>query len=283
LGDVQMQRKLLERSLEIKERHFGVGHINTAVTLNNLAAAYSEVGNIQQERKLLERSLEIKEKHYGEGHVQTTAALVNLAGVYSELGDVQKSMELLEWSLSIEERHFGQGHIETAITLNNLALACGEVGDILRMQEVLAQCLAIKEQHFGSFHPELCLTLVNLCMAYAALNEEQAASVCCQRALQVCEVQPISRRSGIVMLRAASVHAALGSQSLCSQLRKSALDILDEVLGSGACARVVESEGKRMSRIWCAVGRQDVANGVREVFDLKQCFDANESGHKRSV
>lgn len=283
MGDVQMQRKLLESSLEIKEKHFGIGHINTAVTLNNLAAAFSELGDIEQEKKLLERSLEIKEQQYGKGHVQTTAALVNLAGVNSELGDMQKSLELLEWSLSIEERHFGEGHIETAITLNNLALACGESGDIARMQDVLCKCLAIKENHFGENHPELCLTLANMSMALAAMNEEEAARWCCERALAICERQPSSRRSGIVMLRAAAMHAALNELPVCSRLRKVALAMLDEVLGSAACTRVVESEGKRMARIWGAVGRADVATGVREVDVLVDCFTTVESGLKCSI
>jgi tetratricopeptide (TPR) repeat protein len=264
-GDVQKQKGLLERSLQIKERYFGVGHINTAVTLNNLAAAYSEEGNIQQEKELLERSLEIKEKHYGKGHVQTTAALVNLAGVYSELGDVAKGLELLEWSLDIEERHFGEGHVETAITLNNLALALGESGDVQRMQESLVKCLSIKEHHYGYQHPELCLPLANLCLSCIALGDEVAARDCCNRALSVCANQGSSRRFGIVMLRAASMHAALDDLVSSAELGRDAVAMLQEVLGVSASARVLDLEGRRMCRIWSGVGRDDVARHLREI------------------
>lgn len=269
LGDVQKQKELLERSLRIKELHFGPGHIDTAVTLNNLATAHSELGNVCQEKVLLERSLEIKEKHYGKGHVRTTAALVNLAGVYSELGDVPKGLQLLEWSLEIEERHFGAGHVETAITLNNLALACGEGGDLQRMRELLLRSLTIKEQHFGPEHQELCLTLANLGMAYAALKEEAGARLYCERALHVCSEREAqcSRRHGVVLLRTASVCLALGEEFPAAELVARALSTLEKALGNTASTRVLELESTRMSRIWRAVGRQDV---VERLWDLSQ-------------
>mmetsp|Transcript_47922 Transcript_47922/g.104635 ORF Transcript_47922/g.104635 Transcript_47922/m.104635 type:complete len:503 (+) Transcript_47922:77-1585(+) len=288
LGDVRRQKELLERSLEIKEQHFGAGHINTAITLNNLATAHSELGDVRKEKALLEHSLEIKERHYGRGHVQTTATLVNLAGVHSELGDVPKAQELLEWSLAIEERHFGVGHVETAITLNNLALACGECGDVQRMQELLVRSLDIKEQHFGMDHQELCLTLSNLGMACGALGQEVEARSFCNRALQICSEPGAlsSRRHGVVLLRAASLHLALdvqpsapipngnfpegnaGSLSpVVLELSAQAAAVLREAVGPMAGARMMAVESRRMSRIWAAVGRTDVAEQLHILKD----------------
>lgn len=218
---------------------------------------------------LLEHSLKIKERHYGRGHVQTTATLVNLAGVYSELGDVPRARELLEWSLSIEERHFGIGHVETAITLNNLALACGEAGDVQRMRELLGKSLSIKENHFGSDHQELCLTLSNMGMACGALGENVKAEEMCSRAMCLCNVAGVvsSRRRGVVLLRAASVHLALSEGNICkissnltaTDLLEQATEVLRDALGTGAGARVMTLETGRMSRIWSAAGRADVA------------------------
>jgi len=263
LGDVQTQKQFLQRSLQIKEQHFGIGHINTAVTLNNLATAYSELGDVQQEKVLLERSLDIKERHYGKCSVQTTAALVNLAGVYSELGEVSRGRDLLESALDIEERHFGTGHVETAITLNNLALACGEGGDVQRMQDLLVQCLTIKENHFGSHHQELCLTLANLGMACGALGQNIEAQRTCERAIANCSTQRSSRRYGVVLLRSASVHAALGQESLARDLLGRAVDVLQDALGPTASGHILELEGVRMSRIWSEGGRADVADRLQ--------------------
>merc|ERR1712051_592321 len=268
-GDVQTQKQFLHRSLQIKEQHFGVGHINTAVTLNNLATAYSELGDVQEEKVLLERSLDIKERHYGKHSVQTTAALVNLAGVYSELGEVSRGRDLLESALEIEERHYGAGHVETAITLNNLALACGEGGDVQRMQDLLVQCLTIKENHFGSHHQELCLTLANLGMACGALGQNVEAQRTCERAVANCSTQRSSRRYGVVLLRSASVHAALDQKSLAQELLGRAVDLLHDALGASASGHILELEGIRMGRIWSEGGRSDVADRLQTM--LTKC------------
>lgn len=267
MGDVQKQKEFLERSLAIKEEHFGPGHINTAVTLNNLATAHSELGNVQQEKALLERSLEIKEKHYGRGHIQTTAALVNLAGVYSELGDVQQGLIFLELSLQIEERHYGAGHVETAITLNNLALAHGEGGDTHKMRELLLRSLKIKERHFGFSHQELCLTLANLGMACAALCEWPNAEEYCNRAQRACseiESQPFTRRHGVVLLRAASVHLASGQGNAAERSLARCTTTLRKALGRGASKRVLQLECTRMARIWAGVGQDGIVKRLEE-------------------
>jgi len=279
LGDVRTQKEFLQRSLQIKEQHFGVGHINTAVTLNNLATAYSELGDVQQEKVLLERSLDIKERHYGKGSVQTTAALVNLAGVYSELGEVARGRALLERALDIEERHFGVGHVETAITLNNLALACGEGGDVPRMQELLVHCLAIKQHHFGSDHQELYLTLANLGMAYGALGQNEEAQRTCERAVSTCSAQRSSRRYGVVLLRSGSVQIAAGQESLAREFLIRAMEVLQEALGGAASSHILELEGLRMGRIWAQGGRADVASRLKAV--LCSCCDSSTRAASR--
>merc|ERR1740130_1823445 len=260
LGNALASKDLLNQALVIEEKHFGTGHISTAVTLNNLATAHSELGDVLQERELLERSLAIKEHHFGKGHVQSAATLVNLAGVYSELGDTSRGRELLRHSLAIEEQHFGPGHVETAITLNNLALACGETGDVEGMRQLLERSLSIKERHFGLDHLESCLTLANLGMACGVMGDQRLARDYSGRALSACGGQgsPTSRRRGVVLLRAAAVHCALDEVSVGEGFATEALSMLGEVLGPTAGARVLALERTRTSRIWSAAGRNDV-------------------------
>lgn len=203
----------------------------------------------------------IKEEYYGRGHVQNAATLVNLAGVYSELGDAMRGRELLELSLSIEEQHFGVGHVETAVTLNNLALACGETGDIYRMRTFLERSLTIKDRHFGVNHLESCLILVNLGMTFGAMHEHGAARSFSGRALSTCRAPgaPSSRRVAVVFLRAAAVHFAVDEVDAAEELAQVALRMFVQVLGDAASARVLFLERTRTSRIWHAVGRDDVA------------------------
>jgi len=261
----QRQKELLERSLAIKEKHYGAGHISTAVTLNNLATAYTELGDVVQEREMLERSLSIKEQHYGKGSVQCAATLANLASVYSELGDTRRGLEVLKDTVAIEERHFGPGHVETAITLNNLALACGETGDLQSMRDSLLQSLEIKENYFGAGHPESCLVLANLGMACSTLGDNKLAQEYCRRALAACEQEgnPNSRRYIMVCLRVAITHCACNDSPKADQLTTSALRALVNVVGSTSATRTLKREVTRCSRIWSVAAREDVLRWMK--------------------
>merc|ERR1740121_3055635 len=62
----------------IEQRHYGVGDVETAITLNNLALACGENGNLQRMKELLLTSLDIKEKHFGMDHQELCLTLANL-------------------------------------------------------------------------------------------------------------------------------------------------------------------------------------------------------------
>ncbi len=68
---------MLERTLAIKERHYGLDHPEMATTLTSLGGAYYSLGETQKSRELLERALTINERHYGLEH-SNMAKLTNL-------------------------------------------------------------------------------------------------------------------------------------------------------------------------------------------------------------
>ena len=55
IGDVKTQRELLERSLKIKEKHFGADHSETAANLHRLGRVYHLIGYLEKAREYLER------------------------------------------------------------------------------------------------------------------------------------------------------------------------------------------------------------------------------------
>ena len=67
LDDYEKQKDLLTRALEIKEKHYGKDHPQTAITLNNRGNAWGDLGDYEKKKDLLTRALEINEKHYGKG------------------------------------------------------------------------------------------------------------------------------------------------------------------------------------------------------------------------
>ena len=71
VGNAKRKRELLERVLEIEERHYGKEHFEVAITLTNLAIAHGRLGDPKTMRKLLKRALRMFEEGLGNQHPHT--------------------------------------------------------------------------------------------------------------------------------------------------------------------------------------------------------------------
>ncbi len=79
---MEKAKELYELAIEIKEKHYGKGHIQTASTILNLGVVYRNLGNLEKAKELYELAIEIEEKHYGKGHIKTASTILNLGGIY---------------------------------------------------------------------------------------------------------------------------------------------------------------------------------------------------------
>ena len=66
----------------MKEKAFGVDHINTADTINNLGSTYDSQGKYDEAIAQYERALRIKEKAFGVDHINTADTINNLGITY---------------------------------------------------------------------------------------------------------------------------------------------------------------------------------------------------------
>jgi len=82
-----------------EEKHFGPGHVETAITLNNLALACGETGDLDAMKDYLEQSLEIKEAYYGVDHPETCLTLANLGMACSALGEAALARDYTQRAL----------------------------------------------------------------------------------------------------------------------------------------------------------------------------------------
>ncbi|MBD0391647.1 tetratricopeptide repeat protein [Wolbachia endosymbiont of Pentalonia nigronervosa] len=186
-GDYRRMKELLERALEIKEKHYGRDHVEFATTLENLGNAYGFLDDPNKCKELLERALAILEKHYGPDHVEFARTLGNLGLTYGALGDPNKQKELLEWALAIKEKHYGPDHFEVARTLENLGNAYGTLGDLNKTKKLLERALAIQEKHYGPDHGTIAITLGNLGLTYGALGDPNKQKELLEQALAIQE------------------------------------------------------------------------------------------------
>src|SRR5579859_7906240 len=85
-GEYETARRAYERALRIKENAFGVDHINTASTINNLGLTYDSQGKYDEAISQYERALRIKEKAFGVDHINTAGTINNLGNTYHSQG-----------------------------------------------------------------------------------------------------------------------------------------------------------------------------------------------------
>ena len=113
---------MLERSLAIKEKHFGPDHPQTGTILINLGNAYGNFGDYEKKRQMLERALAISEKHFGPDHPQTGITVFNLAVVYSSPDSLPKAIELMTRAYQIFSQFpgYGESHPHTKLAFQSL-------------------------------------------------------------------------------------------------------------------------------------------------------------------
>ena len=69
---------VLERSLAIREAHYGQMHPNVATGLNNAATVLEKLGEDSRAKAMFARALEIREQTLGSGHSKTESSRANL-------------------------------------------------------------------------------------------------------------------------------------------------------------------------------------------------------------
>ena len=120
LGEYLRCIELRQRSLQVKEEIFGVGHIKTAEVINYLGVSYEQVENYEHSIVHFTKALEIKEATYGKDHIETAIPMGNFGLVYNSLGRYDEALDHYQRELEIEENTYGIDHVKTAHTIKQL-------------------------------------------------------------------------------------------------------------------------------------------------------------------
>jgi tetratricopeptide (TPR) repeat protein len=128
--------KHYKRALQIDEAAFGVDHINTANTINNLGSTYDSQGKYDEAIAHYERSLRIKEKAFGVDHINTADTINNLGSTYDSQGKYDEAIAHYERALKIFENapdlhvNAAQVHENISMTLLRRFSASNMEGDL---------------------------------------------------------------------------------------------------------------------------------------------------------
>jgi len=187
LAKPYIQKDLWMRALAAAEKAYGTDHSTVAIYLNNLGAAWTNLGDARQAIGYYEQALAIDEKTFGKEHPNVARELNNLGNAWANLGDARQAIGYYERSLAIDEKTYGKEHPNVARELNNLGVAWKDLGDARQAIGYFERALAIDEKTYGKEHPNVARELNNLGNAWRVLGDARQAIGYYERALAIDE------------------------------------------------------------------------------------------------
>lgn len=231
-----------EEMLQILETELGPEHLDIAITLDNLAGLYENLGDYEKALLLCQRAFEINEKVLGPEHPDVAITLNNLAGLYRQMGDYEKALPLYQRALEISEEEHGSEHPDDpfyraaviATTLDNLAGLYYQMGDYEKALPLFQRALKIRENMLDLKHPDVANSLNNIASLYRQMGDYGKALLSYQRALDISKkaLGPQHPNVAITLNNIAILYCHIEKYEEALPLFERSLKIFDLKLGS---------------------------------------------------
>jgi len=186
-GNYTEARRVLERSLAIKEKASGPEHASVASDRINLGQLLLEVGDLTEAKRNYELALPVFEKLYGAESAQVADSLGGLASVAASSGDNATAKALQERALRNYEKALGPDHPELGMPLINLAITLAKAGEQAKAQPLYERALRLWEQSRGSESSFVAVALFQLAGLLQETGELPKARQLYERALAIQE------------------------------------------------------------------------------------------------
>lgn len=157
---------------------------DSAITYNNLAIAYQDLGNYKQAKRLLTKALQLDTQNFGKNHPNTLVSLSNLGVAHRYLGEYEEAINLLQLVLQLNIQNFGKDHPNTAESRSNLANVYTVIGNSKKARELLEITLQWTISKLGEDHPNTATSRSNLALVYRDLGNYEDARALLILALQ---------------------------------------------------------------------------------------------------
>jgi len=198
-----------QRAYDLRCRHLGARHPETARTLNNIGNIHLSTGDYEEAADHYRRALALREEIFGDAHPELTGSLNNLALVMRRRGQTPEAGELLGRAIDIVERTYGPDHASLAQYLANLAAVERDAGRYARALELDERALQLRIDHWGPEHPDVGDPLAGLAATYEARGELDVALDHYRRALALYEASFDGHHPIVVSTRVATARVLL--------------------------------------------------------------------------
>jgi len=183
MGLYNEARPLLENALTARRESLGDQDLDTAQSLQDLAALLKEQAEYQRAAELYNEAAEILRRQSG-GVDALSTCLSGWAGVLVELRDHDRAESVIREAVSIQRERLGElDSPELAGAVNNLAWVLFSKGQIAQSEPYYREALEMRMRIYGGEHPEVALSLDNLAGVIGAQGDAEGAEPLYRQAL----------------------------------------------------------------------------------------------------
>ncbi len=174
-----------EEALKYIEKQYGVGHLNTAVSLNNVATLNKILKKYPEAEQLYKRARDIFEENLGPDNFYTAKMINNSAEVYFLRRKLKEAEKMFNEAESIIRQGSGIWHPEVARIINNLGLVFKEQRKYDDAELYYKRAIDVVSNTMGPQHPYVIKIYSNLGALYQAQRKYNEAEQMYKKALEI--------------------------------------------------------------------------------------------------
>ena len=231
LGLYEQARPLLERALELRQKHLPRDHLSIAESLHEWAELLHDEGEFDEAEKTARQAVALRRTRNPQKAAQSLHLLARIRRAQDAR---EESITLHKQALEIQRLHLGNEHPEVVHGLVLLARGLRFRGLREPAAEILEEALTIQERLFPGDHPDTGRLLVEISRLLKVNSRLAEAEIRAERALSMNRrlfgnVHP-SVSSALNAL--ASIHRELGEFEEAGELYQESLDLERRLLGT---------------------------------------------------
>lgn len=227
--------ELYKQSLELAEKKFGKGSVDTALPVNNLASLLIQNGEYMEAGEALGRITPAFAKYPKRQQSLDFAYLVfNGALLAKERAQFKTSEQLYKSAIQIGEKVYGPKHRYNAMGMQGLAELYMLEERYDEAEKLLQRSVALVEEATSPQSPETANALQALAKCYVEQGKYTAAEPLCKRALSISEkvFGPNHVSQAPILCIMAQIREQTGDYAEAENLLKTALRMRESTFGA---------------------------------------------------
>ncbi len=159
------------RQINLSENVYGMAHLDTARSYNNLGTVYYNNGEYDKALEYLDKALKINERNLGKYHSDTAITYNSIGGVYYKKCNFDLAINYLNTAIDILERVTVVDNPTTALFYCNIGAVYYEKGEYQKALDYMEKALKIRKKVLNSDHPDIASSYNNIGEVYKSKQE----------------------------------------------------------------------------------------------------------------